>query len=59
MTPQRRIIAVAILLVVFAAVNIWMTFSAVYSIGREPHENHQNYFIPLKIEDNDTTESEL
>lgn len=35
MTPDRRVITIVILLVVFAGINFYFTFSAIYNIGRE------------------------
>ena len=34
-TPDRRVGVIVVLFVVFAVVNIWVTFRAIYSIGRE------------------------
>lgn len=35
MTPDRRILAIVILLAVFAGINFYFTFRAIYNIGRE------------------------
>lgn len=32
--PDRRVVVIAVLFVLFAAVNLWVTFRGIYSIGR-------------------------
>lgn len=33
--PKRRATVIAVIIVLFAVINIWVTFRAIYSIGRE------------------------
>ncbi len=35
MTPDKRVITIVILVAVFAVVNFYITFKAIYNIGRE------------------------
>lgn len=51
-TPDRRVAVIVVLFVVFAVVNIWVTFRAIYSIGRENSRIEQ---IELPIDDTPAT----
>lgn len=53
MTPDRRVITIAVLMVVFAAVNIWVTFRAIYNIGREDNRIERIEIPPLDVPDFD------
>lgn len=53
MTPDRRVITIAVLLVVFAAVNIWVTLSAIFSIGRGEPRQDRIELTPIEVPDFD------
>lgn len=33
--PDRRVVVIVVVFVLFAALNLWVTFRAIYSIGRD------------------------
>lgn len=51
MTPDKRVITIAVLMVVFAAVDIWVTFRAIYNIGRDDREVERIEITPLEVPD--------
>lgn len=51
LTPDKRVITIAVLMVLFAAVNIWITFRAVYNIGHEDARMNQMEVTPLELPD--------
>lgn len=52
-TPDKRVIAIAVLMVLFAALNIWITFRAIYNIGREDARMDVIEITPIHIPDFD------
>lgn len=47
--PDRRVIIIAVLFVIFAVVNIWVTLSAILSIGREERRQDAIEITPLDV----------
>lgn len=48
-TPGRRTLVIAVLLGIFAVANIWITFRAIYSIGREDQKRDVIKVTPLEV----------
>lgn len=48
-TPDRRVITIAVLMVVFAAVNFYVTIRAIWSIGREESPTEQIEITPIEV----------
>ena len=57
MTPDRRIVAIVILLAVFAGINFYFTFRAIYNIGREDAK-YELVDSPIVIPDFELQEEE-
>lgn len=47
--PDRRVIVIVALFVVFAMVNIWVTFRAIFNIGRED-SRIERIELPVEID---------
>lgn len=57
-SPDRRAITIVVLLIIFAAVNFWVTFRAIYSIGREERRQEVIEITPVEIPDFELGEEE-
>lgn len=53
MTRERRIITIVVLITVFAVVNLWVTFRAIYLIGHEDKPIELIEITPLDVPDFD------
>lgn len=51
LTAEKRVITIVVMTVVFAVVNFYMIFSAIYNIGRENAERDIIEITPLSIPD--------
>ncbi|KAB4253861.1 TraL conjugative transposon family protein [Bacteroides uniformis] len=51
LTPEKRVIAIVVMAVVFAVINFYMIFSAIYNIGREDAMRDVIEITPLSIPD--------
>lgn len=51
MSPGKRVVTIVVLIVVFAAVNFYITFRAIYNIGREDARQEVIEITPLNIPD--------
>lgn len=52
LTPEKRVFAIVVMVVVFAGVNFYMLFRAVYNIGREDARQEEVIDItPLSVPD--------
>lgn len=52
LTPEKRVIAIVVMVVVFAGINFYMLFRAVYDIGREDTRLEEAIDItPLSVPD--------
>ena len=51
LTPEKRVIAIVVMAVVFAVINFYMVFSAIYNIGREDAKREIIEITPLSIPD--------
>lgn len=51
LTPDKRVITIVVLMVVFAVVNFYVTFRAIYNIGREDSRNEQLKITPIAVPD--------
>ena len=51
MSPDRRVITIVVLIVVFAAANIYVTFRAIYNIGREDARRELIEITPIDVPD--------
>lgn len=51
LTPEKRVIAIVVMAVVFAVINFYMIFSAIYNIGREDAGRDVIEITPLSIPD--------
>ena len=51
MGPHRRVITIVVLIVVFAAVNIYVTFRAIYNIGRDDVNRKVIEITPIDVPD--------
>lgn len=51
MSPGRRVVTIVVLIVVFAAVNFYITFRAIYNIGREDARREVIEITPLNVPD--------
>lgn len=49
--PNRRVTVIMILFVLFAAVNLWVMFRAIYNIGREEQQQEQIQITPIETPD--------
>ena len=49
LTPGKRILIIAIVVGLFAVANIWITFSAIHSIGREDARRDVIKITPLEV----------
>ena len=59
MTPFKRFVTILIICIIFGVVNIYITVSAIYNIGRndvmkELQEIEQQRINPIPISDNDS-----
>ena len=50
-TPKKRVIDIVVMAVVFAVINFYMVFSAIYNIGREDAKREIIEITPLSIPD--------
>lgn len=48
MTPERRLITVLIIGIIFTVINIYITFKAIYEIGREDARNELMQINPIE-----------
>lgn len=51
LSPEKRVITVIVLVVLFALVNFYMIFRAIYDIGREDARQEVIEITPLNIPD--------
>lgn len=51
LTPEKRVIAIVVMAVVFAVINFYMIFSAIYNIGREDARREIIEITPLSLPD--------
>lgn len=51
LTPEKRVIAIVVMAVVFAVINFCMIFSAIYNIGREDAKREIIEITPPSIPD--------
>lgn len=51
LTPEKRVIAIVVMVVVFAVINFYMIFSAIYNIGRENARREIIEITPPSIPD--------
>ena len=51
LTPGKRVIAIVVMAVVFAVINFYMIFSAIYNIGREDARREMIRITPPGIPD--------
>jgi hypothetical protein len=58
MSPGRRVITIVTLIVVFAAVNFYVTFRAIYNIGREDARREVIEITPLNVPDFESQDKE-
>ena len=57
LTPEKRVIAIVVMAVVFAVINFYMVFSAIYNIGREDAKREIIELTPLSIPDREPGET--
>lgn len=51
LSPEKRVIAIVVMAVVFAVINFYMIFSAIYNIGREDARREMIEITPLSLPD--------
>lgn len=51
MSPGKRVVTIVVLIVVFAVVNFYITFRAIYNIGREDAHQEVIEITPLDVPD--------
>lgn len=59
MSPGRRVVVIVVLIIVFAAVNFYVTFRAIYNIGREDAHQEVIEITPLNVPDFELHDEEV